>query len=113
MAAGPSPSIEVGALHEISNADACALVDKHLGAPSTWDPELFRWRLGHESQLDWKAEVGHWLHTAERFGFLEPLVTRTVKRARRVHRQFAGVRHPNEKSHLDLMAELVSARVAH
>ena len=55
----PSPSIEVGELHELSDEQACALVDHHLGAPSNWGAELVRWRLEHPSQRDWKVEVGH------------------------------------------------------
>jgi hypothetical protein len=112
MTYGPSPSIEVGDLHAIGDDEACALVDKHFGDSTTWRPELLRWRLEHESQRDWKAEVGHWLHTAERLGYLKPLLTR-VSRARRVHKRFAGQRHPNEKSHLDLMAELAPAMATH
>ena len=109
----PSPSAHTEELHDISDDEACALVDTHLGAPETWDPELVKWRLDHDSQRDWKAEVGHWLSTAKMHGFLDPLVDRARKRGNRVHKKYAGQRHPNEKSHLDLAAELAPAMVVH
>lgn len=109
----PSPSALADELHDITDDEACALVDAQLGAPETWDPELVKWRLDHESQRDWKAEVGHWLNTAQKHGFLEPLVERSRKRGNRVHKKYVGQRHPNEKSHLDLAAELAPAMAVH
>ncbi|MGA3124009.1 MAG: hypothetical protein ABSF69_24895 [Polyangiaceae bacterium] len=89
MIGTPSPSIEVGDLHEISDEEACVLVDRRLGAPSTWPEGLIPWRLGRDSQSDWKAEVGHWLHTAEK------------------------QRQANEKAHQAMTSELAPAMATH
>jgi hypothetical protein len=75
----PSPSAHAAELHDISDDEACALVDACLGAPETWEPELVKWRLDHESQRDWKIEVGHWLNTAKVHGFADLLVVLSRK----------------------------------
>ena len=113
MIGTPSPSIEVGDLHEISDEEACVLVDRRLGAPSTWPEGLIPWRLGRDSQSDWKAEVGHWLHTAEKHGFAEPLVARARASGGRVHKQPRGQRHANEKAHQAMTSELAPAMATH
>lgn len=109
----PSPSIEVADLHEISDDEACALVDRLLGAPSTWPVGLIPWRLGRESQSDWKAEVGHWLHTAEKHGFVQALVSRARASGERIHKQLKGQRHANEKAHQAMTSELAPAMATH
>lgn len=70
----PSPSIEVGALHQLSADDARALVDHHLGPPASWPQQLPGWRLGHPSQDDWKVEVGQILHAATAYDYLSALL---------------------------------------
>jgi len=107
----PSPSITAAALHEISDADALALVDRVLGEASQWPSPLIQYRFTSEWQADWKAELGHWLHAAERLGFQELLVDRVLGRARRRSRSTAV--DPNDQRHLDLVSELAPAMVVH
>jgi hypothetical protein len=88
-----------------------ALVDQHLGRAPEWPSRLVQYRFTSEWQADWKAELGHWLHTAERLGFLDVLVKRVLGRARRRSRSQAI--DPNDQRHLDLLSEVAAATTVH
>jgi hypothetical protein len=107
----PSPSITAADLHVITDADALALVDRLLGDASQWPSPLIQYRLTSEWQADWKAELGHWLHSAGGFGFRDVLVDRVLGRARRRSRSVEV--DPNDQRHLDLQSEMAAAMVVH
>lgn len=106
-----SPNVVAADLHKISDADALALVDQLLGDASQWKSPLIQYRFNSAFQADWKAELGHWLHTAGQLGFQKQLVDRVVKRARRGTKSIDV--DPNDNRHLDLQAEMAPAEVAH
>jgi hypothetical protein len=87
-------------------------VDALLGPPDEWHSPLIRYRLSSGWQADWKEEVGHWLDTAERYGFLEPLRKRILKRAKQDLGSGAAV-DPNDVLNRILMSELAEAMVTH
>jgi hypothetical protein len=105
------PSITAAALQSIRDPDAITLVDRVLGNASLWPSPLIKYRFTSSWQADWKAELGHWLHTADRLGFLDVLVDRVVARARR--RSRSKDVDPNDQRHLDLVSEMAPAMVAH
>lgn len=114
MVAANSPSIEAAALHRVGSADALAFVDELLGAPEEWPSPLIGYRLASDFQADWKEEVGHWLKTAERFGFLDQVMHEIRNQAkRRSKKTVGGAVDPNEPRHLKLNQHLAAARVAH
>ncbi|MDB4963964.1 MAG: hypothetical protein JWP01_3963 [Myxococcales bacterium] len=106
-----SPSITAADLHRISEAEALALVERLLGDESQWPSPLIKYRFKSEWQRDWKAELGHWLHTAGTFGFQGQLVDRVLGRARRGSRSTTV--DPNDQRHLDLQSEMAPAMVVH
>jgi hypothetical protein len=106
-----SPTIDASALHRDDPTAALAFVDALLGDASEWSSPLINYRLSSDFQADWKEEVGHWLKTAERCGFLEQLRQRVIKRAKRG--TTAVEVDPNDKSHNVLVQELASAMVIH
>jgi hypothetical protein len=75
-------SILATALHVVSARDALDFVDTQLGLPSEWGSQLTKYRLASDFQSDWKAEVGQWLKTAERHGYLATLKARVIKMAK-------------------------------
>jgi hypothetical protein len=83
-----------------------------LGAAKEWRSPLIRYRLASGWQADWKEEVGHWLDTAERHGFLDPLRYRIVTRAKQDLDTGPDV-DPNDALHKVLLAELAEAMVTH
>lgn len=98
--------------HRLSAAEALARVDALLGRPDEWHSPLIRYRLSSAWQADWKEEVGHWLDTAERHGFLEPLRHRILKRAKQDLDTGPDV-DPNDILHTVLLCELAEAMVTH
>lgn len=110
-AARAPPSIAARALHALTDENAIALVDHLLGEAWQWPSSLIQYRFKSARQADWKAELGHWLHTSERLGFRDALVSRVLKRARRGSRS-TGV-DPNDQRHLDLQSEMAPAMVVH
>jgi hypothetical protein len=98
-------------MHQLSRADALALVDSCFGSSEEWRSPLIKYRLSNDFQSDWKEEVGHWLKTAEQNGFLEELRDRILKRARRGTRSVSV--DPNDRRHNELFAELAPAMTAH
>jgi hypothetical protein len=106
-----SPTIPAAAMHDVSDAEATAFVDTLLGGADEWKSPRIRYRLSSDFQADWKAEIGHWLKTAERHSFLPALLDRLLKRAKRGTRS-VGV-DPNDKRHNELVAELAPAMVTH
>lgn len=107
----PNPSITASALHRITDVEALALVEHLLGDASQWPSPLINYRFTSEWQADWKAELGHWLHTAGTLGFQGQLVARVLGRARRGSRSTTV--DPNDQRHLDLQSEMAPAMVAH
>lgn len=98
-------------LHRASRDQALARVEDLFGEAGEWRSPLIQYRLSSDFQSDWKEEVGHWLLTAERLGFLDPLIARVIKRAKRGTRS-EGI-DPNDRRHNELVAELAPAMVAH
>jgi hypothetical protein len=74
------------------------LGDTHLGVPTEWSASaMLEYRLAADFQADWKAEVGHWLHAAKQFGFLEPMLRPLLgerdRRSRSENRDIDDPRH--------------------
>ena len=105
------PTIDASTLQRIDRAAALATVDAHLGAADEWKSPLIRYRFSSNFHSDFKEEIGHWLHTAERFGFQGALVERLAKRAKRESRSVAV--DPNDRRHTELLVELAAAIFAH
>jgi hypothetical protein len=97
-------------MHVLSNDYARALVDQLLGPPDDWISELMRYRLSAEFQADFKAEWGHWLHTAGHHGFQEEVVKKVLDRAKPLGSE---IRDPNDKASLVLAQEMAPAMFAH
>jgi len=98
--------------HRLSGAEALARVDALLGSSEEWRSPLIRYRLSSAWQANWKEEVGHWLDTAERHGFLEPLRHLILKRAKQDLDTGAEV-DPNDVLHKILLSVLAEAMVTH
>lgn len=97
-------------LDTVPSADAVAAVERHFGAAGTWASELTKYRFRSDFQADWKEQVGRWLLTAERYGYIGPLVSRVLKMARA---NGQVLRDGNDKGHAVLHAELAPAMAAH
>lgn len=107
------PTIEASALHQVSREDALAFVDKQLGDPSGWPSPLMRYRLTAEFQSYWKEELGHWLKTAERFGFLDRVMHEIDHQAKRRSKKDTGEIRANDERHLKLHHHLAATRVTY
>jgi hypothetical protein len=81
-------------------------VDRQLGVPETW-VGLVGWRFDSASQRDWKVEVGHELHSAERLGFLDVLLRRLARA-----RSAAATRRSDDPWHQILLSELAPSTAA-
>lgn len=108
-----SPSVERSELHQIDDVAACDLVDATLGAADEWRSLIIQYRFASEFQAHWKAEVGHWIRTAQQHGYADPLVQRIRDRANHPRRRI-----PDEVTLADglyavLLQELGPAMVAH
>ncbi|MDB4996616.1 MAG: hypothetical protein JWM74_4048 [Myxococcaceae bacterium] len=100
-------------LHRDSAAAARAKVDEVLGPASDYtNSPLLAFRLSDPSQVDWKEEVGHYLLTAERLGFLAKLSAVMRKQARRPTGG-TPVLHANDKRHLALRQQVAPAMAVH
>jgi hypothetical protein len=105
-------TLPVEQLHEISNEEALALVDALLDRAPAQKSATLRYRFSSEFQADWKAELGHALHTAERVGFLDHVWERAYSRL------FGGGDEPNDVDPNDrrlhmLRADLAPATLVH
>ena len=107
-----SPSVHGHELWRVTTAEALALVDEKLGPPESWAASaLLHYRLSADFQGDWKAEVGHWLHAAKTFGFLDALLP-PIFGERRRHRVNPD-RTAGDRRHLKLHQHLSEALFAH
>lgn len=106
-----TPYLHAHQLRRVSPEEAIAFVDACLGPPDGWPSPLVAYRLTSEFQRFWKEEVGHWLKTAERCGFLKRVLHDIGTQARPASRD-ADV-HPNDKGHLKLQQHLAAARIVH
>lgn len=111
LAQGVRPWLPATELHRLSSADALALVDRHFGDASEWPSPIIQYRLSSDFQADWKEEVGHWLHTADRHGFLQPLLNKVLKRTKRGTRSTCV--DPNDRRHNELHQEMAQAMAVH
>ena len=110
----PSPSLHAHELHAVSNDEARAFVDGVFGRSEEWRSLLIKYRLTSDFQADWKAEVGHWLKTAERLGFIESVLDRVLKRAKSPPPSATSSnKEANDPHHLVLAQELAPAMAAH
>jgi hypothetical protein len=103
-------SVLASALHRAPREEALATVETHFGPASEWASALTKYRLASDFQADWKEEVGHWLTTAARHGYLEALLRRVLRMAK-ANAQVQ--RDGNDKGHAVLHAELAAALAAH
>ena len=108
-----SPSVSAERLHSVPAHEALAFAEDSLGPPSSWPSPLVAYRLGSDFQADWKTEVGQWLKTAQRFGFLARVLHDVDQQARRRSRKHTADVDPNDPSHLKLHQHLAAARVVH
>jgi hypothetical protein len=99
-------------LHKITDNQALDLVNKYLGLPESWSSSLIRYRLTADGQEDWKAEVGHWINTAKKFGYLEKLRNR-INRAKQNGIPEEMECDPNDQLHTILHQELAQAMAVH
>ena len=107
-----SPSAHGHELWQIPNAQALALVDQQLGPPEAWaGSALLNYRLSADFQADWKAEVGHWLHAARQFGFLEQMLRPVF--GERERKRVNPNRDGHDPRHLKLHQHLASAMMCH
>jgi hypothetical protein len=108
-----TPSAERSELHAIDDAAACKLVDETLGAADEWRSLIIRYRFSSDFQAHWKAEVGHWIHTARRHGFQDPLVQRVRARANNEKPRTPDKVTLEDRLYTVLLQELGPAMVAH
>lgn len=101
-------AIDARALRVLSDDDARTLFQEVLGAGSEWRSELMQYRTTSEWQDDWVVEVGNWLATARRLGFLESL----LGRVRHIQRQ-PGRRSADDPVHRTLNQWLAHAETAY
>lgn len=110
----PSPSMHAHELHVIGDDEARGFVDRLFGPAGEWKSPLIRYRLDSDFQADWKAEVGHWLKTAERLGFLDKVLHRVLTRAKNPPPQVVSPsKASNDPHHLVLGQDLAPAMAAH
>ena len=100
-------------IHEILDEEALALVNEHFGDPETWDSTLMEYRMSAAFQEDWKAEVGHWLHTAKKHGFLEEFLSRSLPTVKQNGMANQKERDPNDPLHTLLHREISPVMVVH
>jgi hypothetical protein len=108
-----SPSAERNELHEIDDDDACALVDATLGKAEEWRALIVQYRFRSDFQAHWKAEIGHWLNTARRCGYLDRLVERVRARANNPACRISASVTIEDPSYRVLLEEVHPAMVAH
>lgn len=114
MGDAPSPSIHAHELHAVDDNAARAFVDDVFGSSDEWQPLLIKYRLAAAEQADWKAEVGHWLRTADRLGFLENVLKRALDRAKSPPPEVVRpVLDANDPHHRVLAQELAPAMATH
>jgi hypothetical protein len=100
-------SIDARTFRRYAVGDALQAVDDILGPPEVWAPSLIEFRLGSDSQADWKLEVGCWLLAAQEYGFLGRLQNRLGRaRGEAVAPEVTG---PNDSAHRILAQELAGA----
>jgi hypothetical protein len=109
----PRGRLRAARLHELSEADALRFVDAQLGAAHEQKSALLRHRWTSTFQRDWKAEVGHWLHSALRHRFLGELVGRTRSRLHSSSQDVEAELNANDGRQRQLNADLAGARVVH
>lgn len=81
----PTIAIEAHRLHHATEDEAIAEFEEIVGTPDEWGSQTVRYRMGSEWQRDWVIEVGHWLHTAKRFGFAAGLHRRLNGARKELH----------------------------
>jgi hypothetical protein len=106
-------SIKRSELHQITDDEAIALVDEKLGEASAWRSKIISYRLDAPFQSFWKAEVGHWLHTAKQFRYVDDLVAALHSRANAPKPQIPDERKVDDVLYELMLAELGPAMVAH
>lgn len=107
----PSPSVDVRDLHRVTEEEALALVDRHLGQSGSWPSALVNYRFKSDWQADWKEEVGHWLHAADSNGFLASML-RPIQGEKRRSGEANEIKE-NDKHHLKLHQYLAPALACH
>lgn len=107
-----SLSVHGHELARITDDEALALVDETLGSSEDWaHSALLQYRLSADFQADWKAEVGHWLHTAKTFGFLDRMITPIIGER---NKQYVNtLRNLHDRRHLKWHQHLASAMFCH
>lgn len=112
MPSEPSPSVNGHELWRIPTEEALDLVDQKLGPPEAWGASaLLSYRLSADFQADWKAEVGHWMHAAKTFGFLDSILRQVF--GERDRRRVNTDRNAGDRRHLKLHQYLSEALFTH
>jgi hypothetical protein len=97
-------------LRRTDRQTALSFVDAELGPPEDWQSPILRYALSAPFQEDWKEEVGHWLMTAQRFGFLAQLKQRVLPAKRGTHVATINI---NDERRSHLLQELAPAMMTH
>src|SRR6187401_2253446 len=108
-----SPSPERSELHHIDDETACRLVDETLGAADEWRSLIVQYRFTSDFQAHWKAEVGRWIRTAQRYGYADRLVARIRERANHRTRRIPDQITMDDILYRVLLEELGPAMVSH
>lgn len=109
-----SPSVEACDLWRITAEEAATLVDQRLGPPEDWSASgLLDFRLASDFQRVWKVEVGHWLHTAQRFGFLDEMLKPLFGERDNKPPRKTRARTLDDPLHMKLHEHLASAMTCH
>ena len=101
------------ALHSISDDEAVQLVDERFGSATEWSSPIISYRLSSDFQRHWKAEIGHWLATAQRHDYDDRLVEKVLSRARKGKHKLRATRDLDDPLYRFMLGELLPAMFAH
>jgi len=107
----PSPNRQE--LHVITDEDACRLVDERLGRADEWRSKIISYRLESPFQAHWKAEIGHWIATAERTGYADQFLAPVISRSKNDARRLPVTRELDDPLYRFMLAELAPGMFAH
>jgi hypothetical protein len=107
------PFVKAEEIQQITNKEAIAFADEHLGDASKWHSSPIKYRLEADFQKDWKSEVGHWLYTAKQYGFIDTFLKRLISRANQEGIKEELDRDPNDQLHTILFQDLAPAMAVH
>lgn len=105
-------SVDAHELARISDDEAVAVVDEHLGRPEEWAHSgILGYRLEAEFQRPWKIQIGHWLYAAKRDGFIKGIIAEIDGQRRKAHR--IEERDVHDPRYLKFQQHVVTAMFDH